>query len=66
MKSSDLTEVKTLLDLYDYLSWKRPPPCVGLHIPWFMWKEAQAMLLPLIRWHLADRGVTMEKPEEEI
>ena len=66
MKPADLIAVQSLLTLHDHLSWKRPAPCVGLHIPWFMWKEAQAMLLPLIRWHLADRGVTMEKPEEKV
>ncbi len=65
MKPSDLIEVKALLDLYEHLSWKKPAPCVGLHIPHFMWKEAQAMLLPLIRGHLADLGVVMEKPSEE-
>lgn len=64
MKPTDLIEVQSLLTLYDHLSWKRPFPGVGLYIPHFMWKEVQAHLLPLIRWHLADLGVKMEKPEE--
>lgn len=64
MKPSDLTTVKSLLDLYDHLSWRRPAPCVGLHIPPLMWRETQVVLLPMIQGHLAELGVVMEKPEE--